>query len=78
MGRSYATSCTLIYNQNGEMVTPREDIRDRSVYAVQGMYISKLYIYVFDDLDAFNETYENGMDCDAANQAVLFAEVDVN
>lgn len=78
MGKSYATSCTLIYNQNGEMVTPREDIRGRSVYAVQGMDISKLYIYVFDDLDAFGEVYENGMDCDAANQAVLFAEVDVN
>lgn len=78
MGKSYATSCTLIYNQNGEMVTPREDIRGRSVYAVQGMDISKLYIYVFDDLDAFGEVYENGMDCDAVNQAVLFAEVDVN
>ena len=78
MGKSYATSCTLIYNQNGEMVTPREDIRGRSVYAVQGMDISKLYIYVFDDLDAFGEVYDNGMDCDAVNQAVLFAEVDVN
>lgn len=78
MGKSYATSCTLIYNQNGEMVTPREDIRGRSVYAVQGMDISKLYIYVFDDLDAFGEVYENGMDCDAVNQAVLFTEVDVN
>lgn len=78
MGKSYATSCTLIYNQNGEMVTPREDIRGRSVYAVQGMDISKLYIYVFDDLVAFGEVYENGMDCDAVNQAVLFAEVDVN
>ena len=78
MGKSYATSCTLIYNQNGEMVTPREDIRGRSVYAVQGMDISKLYIYVFDDLDAFGEVYENGMDCDAAKQAVLFAEVNVN
>lgn len=78
MGKSYATSCTLIYNQNGEMVTPREDIRGRSVYAVQGMDISKLYIYVFNDLDVFGEVYENGMDCDAVNQAVLFAEVDVN
>lgn len=78
MGKTYATSCTLIYNQNGEMVTPREDIRGRSVYAVQGMDISKLYIYVFDDLDAFGEVYENGMDCDAVNQAVLFAGVDVN
>ena len=78
MGKSYATSCTLIYNQNGERVTPREDIRGRSVYAVQGMDISKLYIYVFDDLDAFGNVYENGMDSDAVNQAVLFAEVDVN
>ena len=78
MGKSYAASCTLIYNQNGEMVTPREDIRGRSVYAVQGMELSKLYIYVFDDLDAFGEVYENGMDCDAVNQAVLSAEVDVN
>ena len=77
MGKSYATSCTLIYNQNGEMVTPREDIRGRSVYAVQGMDLSKLYIYVFNDLDAFGEVYENGMDCDAVKQAVLSAEVDV-
>ena len=59
------------------MVTPREDIRGRSVYAVQGMDLSKLYIYVFNDLDAFGEVYENGMDCDAVKQAVLSAEVDV-
>ena len=77
VGKAYATSCTLIFNQNGEKVTPREDIRGRSVYAVQGMDISKLYIYVFDDIDAFCEAYENGMDCEAVKQAVLSAEVDV-
>lgn len=75
--KPYAASCTLVYNQDGEMVTPTEDVRGRSVHAVQGMDISKLYIYVFDDPDVFGEVYENGMDCDAINRAVPSAEVDV-
>lgn len=77
MGKTYAQCSTLIFNQDGVQLQPTEEIRGRSVNAVQDMEISKLYIYVFDDFDDWIEMSENGMDSDAAERAVIAEEVDV-
>lgn len=76
VGKTYGFSGTVIFDKNGKMLTPREEIKGRSVKAVQGADISKLYIYVFDDLDAMIEVSEKGMDCDAVKQAVVNTEVE--
>lgn len=76
-GKIYAYCDTIIFNQDGERLRPEEEFHGRSVNAVQGKEISKLYIYIFDDFDAWMEMNKNGMDCDAANQAVITAEVDI-
>lgn len=77
MGKTYADCVTLIFNQDGEQLSPVEDIRGRSVNAVQDMEISKLYIYVFDDFDAWVKMSEEGMDSSAAELAVLAEEIEV-
>lgn len=77
MGKTYAECGTLIFNQDGEQLTPTEEIRGRSVNAVQDMEISKLYIYVFDDFGAMMKMSEEGMDSGAAELAVIAEEVTV-
>ncbi|NCB93384.1 MAG: DUF4179 domain-containing protein [Clostridia bacterium] len=76
-GKSYADCATIIFDQDGEKLQPREESRGHSVSAVQEKEISKLYIYVFDDFDACAEMFEKGMECDAAGKALIFAEVEV-
>lgn len=51
-GKKYAENHTLIYDQNGEEITPRGS-RDngKSVFAVKGAKISKLQVLVFDSLE---------------------------
>lgn len=46
-----------------------------TIIAVQETEISKLYIYVLDNFDAWVEVNKKGMDCDAARNEKVFAEV---
>lgn len=76
-GKDCAQCDTIIFNQDGEMLQPAEEHHGRAVCAVQEKEISKLYIYVFDDFDTWAEVSEKGMECEAAGQALISAEVDV-
>lgn len=49
-----------------------------SVNAVQGMDITKLKIYMFDDLELWVQVYEEGAESKAVDQAVLSAEIDLS
>lgn len=77
MGKVYGDCSTIIFNQDGEKLTPTEEFRGRSVNAVQGMEISKLYVYIFDSFESWVEMEEEGMKSKAAEQAVISAEIDV-
>lgn len=76
-GKSYAECSTVVFTQDGEMLSATKEQRGCSVNAVQGKEISKLYIYVFDHFDGAIRMSEQGMDGDAAKQALIAAEVDV-
>lgn len=75
--KTYSQCNTIIFNQDGEMLTPTEEIYGRSVNAVQGMDITKLKIYMFDDLELWAQVYEEGAESEAVDQAVLSAEIDL-
>lgn len=77
MSRTYAESYTIVFDQDGQKLVTTEEARGKAVQAVENRDISKLYIYIFDDFDAWAEMYENGMDSDAANRALISAEVNV-
>ncbi len=76
-GKKYAECNTILFNQDGEKLIPMQEVNGRSVSAVQGKKISRLYIYVTDSFDVWIELHEKGMDCEAAKQAVLYAEIDL-
>lgn len=76
--RTYSQCNTIIFNQDGEMLTPTEEIYGRSVNAVQGMDITKLKIYMFNDLELWAQVYEEGAESEAVDQAVLSAEIDLS
>ena len=76
--KTYSQCNTIIFNQDGEMLTPTEEIYGRSVNAVQGMDITKLKIYMFDDLELWAQVYEEGAESEAVDQAVLSAEIDLS
>lgn len=75
MGKSYEECYTMVFNQEGERLLSREENCGKSVWAVHGMDISKLYIFVVDSFDAWVELKEEGMESPATKQAVLAAEV---
>lgn len=77
MGRTYEQCQTIIFNQEGERLTPTAEFYGKSVNAVRGMDISELKIYVFDDMDLWVQAAEEGADSEALNQAVLSADIDV-
>ena len=77
MGRTYEQCQTIIFNQDGERLTPTAEFYGKSVNAVRGMDISELKIYVFDDMDLWVQAAEEGADSEALNQAVLSADIDV-
>lgn len=76
-GKIYEDCMTIVFNQDGERLQPIEEFRGRSVNSVQEKEISRLYIYIFSDIDTGMEMYEKGMECDAADRALISAEVEV-
>ena len=76
-GKIYEPSDTIIFNQDGEKLQSWEEYQGRSVNAVDGKEVTKLYIYVFDEFDSWLKMEKEGIDCAAADQALIAAEVDV-
>lgn len=76
-GKIYGPCDTIIFNQDGEKLQSWEEYQGRSVNAVDGKKITKLYIYIFDDFDAWLQMEKEGMGCKAADKALIAAEVDV-
>lgn len=76
-GKKYAECNTILFNQDGEKLISMEEVNGRSISAVHGKKISKLYIYIVDSFDVWIELYEKGMNSEAADQAVLYAEIDL-
>lgn len=77
-GKVYEPCDTLIFDQDGERLQSWGGYQGRFVSAVEGKTLSKLYVYVFDDLEACLETEKEGMDSAAADKALVLAEVEVN
>ena len=76
-GKIYEPSDTIIFNQDGEKLQSWEEYQGRSVNAVDGKEVTKLYIYVFDEFDSWLKMAKEGIDCAAADRALIAAEVDV-
>ena len=75
-GRTYKECHTIIFNQDGEPLTSTAEFYGQSVYAVQGMDISKLKIYIFDDMALWAQALEEGADSGILDRAALSAEID--
>lgn len=76
-GKTYSQCNTIIFNQDGEMLTPIEEVYGKSVNAVQGINITKLKIYLFDNFEVMSQVMEEGAESEAVDQAVLSAEIDI-
>ena len=73
--RTYSQCQTIIFNQDGEILTPVEEIYGKAVNAVQGIDISELKIYIFDDFELWAQAMEEGAGSEALDRAVLSAEI---
>ena len=77
-GKIYEPCDAVVFNQDGEKLQSwNSAYQGRSVNAVEGKEISKLYVYVFNDGDACLDMEKEGMDSAAADKALIVAEVDV-
>ena len=76
-GKIYEPIDTIIFKQDGEKLQSWEEYQGRSVNAVDGKEVTKLYIYVFDEFDSWLKMEKEGIDCAAADRALIAAEVDV-
>lgn len=73
----YEECFTHVFNQIGERIPLTEEYQGRSVSAVQGKEITRLYIYVFDNIQGWGQMYEQGMNSETTAQALISAEIDV-
>lgn len=77
-GRTYAESHTLLFNQDGEQITPRGGYGNgKSVFAVEGAEISSLQVLVFDSLDAWLDLDTTKLTEAAIKAAVNYEVVEI-
>lgn len=76
-GKVYQTCCTIVFNQDDEMLRRVEEYQGRCVSAVQGKEISRLYIYLVDDKDALDKLDKGCERSEVAKVAAASAEVEV-
>lgn len=82
-GKTYQFWNTVICSQDGELLFSNPAETGKSVAAVDGKELSKLHIYVFDDMDADLEIEKSRLDTGvvdmqkAAEKAAVTAEVNV-
>lgn len=71
LGWSYEPCQTIVFNQDGEILSPDMEIPGRAGFAVQGKEIRALHIFIFDNLDDWSKMEDEGMDSSAADRAVI-------
>ncbi len=77
IGWSYAPCYTICFNQDGELLYADMEMAGRAGFAVQGKEIKTLYVYIFDNLDDWSLTEQEGMNSSAADKAVISKEIHV-
>ena len=75
LGWSYEPCYTICFNQDGEMLYADMEMAGRAGFAVQGKEIKTLYIFIFDNLDDWSLTEQEGMNSSAADRAVISKEI---
>ncbi len=76
-GKNYQPYYTAVCNQDGELLKSMGEYQGYSVYAVQNIQISKLYIYLFDDASMWEKIERDGITQEYAEKAIVCAEIEV-
>ena len=77
LGWSYEPCQTICFNQDGEMLYSDSEMAGRAGFAVQGKEIKTLHIFIFDNLDDWEQMEREGMNSSVADRAVIAKEVHV-
>ena len=77
LGYSYEPCYTICFIQDGEMLYADMEMAGRAGFAVQGKEIKTLYVHIFDNLDDWSLMEQEGMNCSAADRAVILKEIHV-
>ncbi len=75
LGWSYEPCQTIIFNQDGEMLYSDSEMAGRAGFAVQRKEIETLHIFIFDNLDDWQQMESEGMNSSAADRAVIAKEI---
>lgn len=71
LGWSYEPCHTIVFNQDGEVLSPDTEMSGRAGFAVQGKEIKSLYIFIFDNFDDWTKMKEEGINSSVADKAVI-------
>lgn len=75
LGWSYEPCYTIVFNQDGEILYPDMEMPGRAVFAVQGKEIKSLRVFIFDNLDDWDQMESEGINSSAADRAVITKEI---
>lgn len=76
--KTYAEYHTALFNQEGEEITQRMEYGNgKSVFAVQGMDITKLQVLIFDSLDTWMEMDTGKLTNEAIEAAVDYEVIEI-
>lgn len=77
IGWTYEPCYTIVFNQDGEILHPDMEMAGWAGFAVQGKEIKTLHIFIFDNLDDWDQMESEGMNSSAAGKAIIAKEVHV-
>lgn len=77
LGWSYEPCYTIVFDQDGEVLYPDIEMAGWAGFAVQGKEISTLQIFIFNNLDDWDQMKDEGMNSSAAEKAVIAKEIRV-
>ena len=75
LGWSYEPCYTIVFNQDGEILYLDMEMPGRAVFAVQGKEIKSLRVFIFDNLDDWDQMESEGINSSAADRAVITKEI---
>ena len=77
LGWSYEPCQTICFNQDGELLYSDAELAGRAGFAVQGKEIKTLHIFIFDNLDDWEQMERDGMNSSVADRALIAREIRV-
>ena len=77
LGWSYEPCQTICFNQDGELLYSDAELAGRAGFAVQGKEIKTLHIFIFDNLDDWEQMEREGMNSSVADRALIAREIRV-